>query len=530
MSEQKFISAANLFGWGQSFNATGKFPLIAKRVWKTYADMLAFVSDTSDVCPAGVVLTVINDTDTKKNGAYFVASCPTLENPNLPVEVQKIGSGETLTAETYEAAVLLATDDNIGSIIYVKSDSDGGTKGPYVVAGAKVIQKLGTTTSTGDISSDVSNLKSDVALLKADENTEGSIEHALKPIKNKLNTIEENAQVNLLEKVFVDGQELTITDKSVYIELPGIVDNLESTDSTKALSAKQGKTLKEAIDAVESKVAIAYRVKGSKDTFEELPSSRQAVGDVYNVVNEIPSMVITVQVGETEFEEAILLSRTCLYEGQVHYIFDTLIPTDHYWISPSDPNQIQVGDIVYWADIYINDEGQEQVDATIQAPITGITGKGKGYPAGTNFVWNGTTWDALGGSIDLSGYYDKEEVVALIKEESDRAKKEEASIWDHADAGVQAAQSAVHLAYGNKESIDNLSIAVEEVYLDLYGNDDPYTGKQPGYVDRLEAVESVVGNNNTGLVAAVNTLNADAETEGSVDYKIEQAFKWNEVV
>ena len=26
------------------------------------------------------------------------------------------------------------------------------------------------------------------------------------------------------------------------------------------------------------------------------------------------------------------------------------------------------------------------------------------YPAGTNFAWNGTTWDALGGSIDLSPY------------------------------------------------------------------------------------------------------------------------------
>lgn len=26
------------------------------------------------------------------------------------------------------------------------------------------------------------------------------------------------------------------------------------------------------------------------------------------------------------------------------------------------------------------------------------------YPAGTNFVWNGTTWDALGGTVDLSPY------------------------------------------------------------------------------------------------------------------------------
>lgn len=29
------------------------------------------------------------------------------------------------------------------------------------------------------------------------------------------------------------------------------------------------------------------------------------------------------------------------------------------------------------------------------------------YPAGTNYAWNGTAWDALGGSVDLSGYQTK---------------------------------------------------------------------------------------------------------------------------
>lgn len=29
------------------------------------------------------------------------------------------------------------------------------------------------------------------------------------------------------------------------------------------------------------------------------------------------------------------------------------------------------------------------------------------YPAGTNYAWTGTTWDALGGSVDLSGYQTK---------------------------------------------------------------------------------------------------------------------------
>lgn len=35
-------------------------------------------------------------------------------------------------------------------------------------------------------------------------------------------------------------------------------------------------------------------------------------------------------------------------------------------------------------------------------------------PAGTNYAWDGTTWDPLGGTIDLSGYYTKTQVDAAI--------------------------------------------------------------------------------------------------------------------
>lgn len=40
----------------------------------------------------------------------------------------------------------------------------------------------------------------------------------------------------------------------------------------------------------------------------------------------------------------------------------------------------------------------------------------KSYPAGTNVAWDGTGWDALAGSIDLSNYYTKTETDAAIAE------------------------------------------------------------------------------------------------------------------
>ena len=251
MANTNFISAANLFGWGQSFNATGKFPIIAKRVWETYADMMEFVGDTSDVCPAGVVLTVINDTDKKKNGAYFVASCPTLDNPELPVKVEKIGSGEVLSATNYAAAKALAKADMRGTLIYVSEDTDEGTKGFYIVAGDQEIQKLGTAPATGDLSTDVANLKTDVNTLKGGVDVEGSVDNKIAAVfetidlepyatteyvdntfvkkegyveftqaeKTKLETIAEGAQINVIEHVIFNGKEVVADAQTKTITL-----------------------------------------------------------------------------------------------------------------------------------------------------------------------------------------------------------------------------------------------------------------------------------------------------------------------
>ena len=37
------------------------------------------------------------------------------------------------------------------------------------------------------------------------------------------------------------------------------------------------------------------------------------------------------------------------------------------------------------------------------------------YPAGTNFAWNGTEWDALGGSIDTSAFVEESELATIAK-------------------------------------------------------------------------------------------------------------------
>lgn len=100
-----------------------------------------------------------------------------------------------------------------------------------------------------------------------------------------------------------------------------IIDSLESDKTDAALSAAQGKALKTLVDELKASVAAALDYKGTKDTYEELPTEGNKKGDVWNVVG-----------------------------------------------------------------------------------AHGTT------PAGTNYAWDGTQWDPLGGTIDLSGYYTKTQV------------------------------------------------------------------------------------------------------------------------
>lgn len=63
-----------------------------------------------------------------------------------------------------------------------------------------------------------------------------------------------------------------------------IINSLESNRTDAALSAAQGKALKTLVDELKASVAAALDYKGTKDTYEELPTKGNKKGDVWNVV------------------------------------------------------------------------------------------------------------------------------------------------------------------------------------------------------------------------------------------------------
>lgn len=152
--------------------------------------------------------------------------------------------------------------------------------------------------------------------------------------------VKENKTAYILKGFDADGSN-RVWEPLATGTVVEIINSLESDRTDAALSAAQGKALKTLVDELKASVAAALDYKGTKDTYEELPTEGNKKGDVWNVVG-----------------------------------------------------------------------------------AHGTT------PAGTNYAWDGTQWDPLGGTIDLSGYYTKTQVDDAIS-----AAKTELEVADTALEG-----------------------------------------------------------------------------------------------
>lgn len=132
--------------------------------------------------------------------------------------------------------------------------------------------------------------------------------------------VKENKTAYILKGFDADGSN-RVWETLATGTVVEIINSLESDRTDAALSAAQGKALKTLVDDLKASVAAALDYKGTKDTYDALPTEGNKKGDVWNVVG-----------------------------------------------------------------------------------AHGTT------PAGTNYAWDGTQWDPLGGTIDLSGYYTKTQV------------------------------------------------------------------------------------------------------------------------
>jgi hypothetical protein len=151
--------------WTLTWKASGRYPMVADRIYATLADAQAYVDDLTATASAtpGLVLSVVNDG--KNNGIYYVqsiAQAATETTEFVPGVLVAAGAGagsEAVETFTVGEDGKIVEAENIGQILYVTTGTDNYPAGPYIVTGVGAVAKLGTTTATGDIAGDVENLK-----------------------------------------------------------------------------------------------------------------------------------------------------------------------------------------------------------------------------------------------------------------------------------------------------------------------------------------------------------------------------------
>lgn len=159
------------------------------------------------------------------------------------------------------------------------------------------------------------------------------------------------------------------------------------------------------------------------------------------------------------------------------------------------------------------------------------------FPAGTNYAWDGENWDALGGSVDLSGYYDKSQVNATI----DQLKQQLTEKIDAVEATANSNAEALVIVNGDASTAGSLANTLKSA------ND--YTDTQlTNYVQKQEG-SSLISSEKLALIdtnasnitaleerveaneAALGILNGtgNGSVKKTADDAIAAALEWQEL-
>lgn len=107
--------------------------------------------------------------------------------------------------------------------------------------------------------------------------------HTIQLVEGLLVYVKENKTTYVLKGFDADGSN-RVWEPLATGTVVEIINSLESDRTDAALSAAQGKALKTLVDELKASVAAALDYKGTKDTYEELPTKGNKKGDVWNVV------------------------------------------------------------------------------------------------------------------------------------------------------------------------------------------------------------------------------------------------------
>ena len=420
---------------------------------------------------------------------------------------KKIGGGAVSVA-TYAEAVELATQDNIGQVIYVSTsseyDPDGDGEGapqtydaaPYIVTGNGTLMKLAASTASGDVTSDIAGLQSSVGKLQ------GDITRIDGEITKKANTTDVEKSISDL-KVELGNTYLTQTSASdtylskndalaTYVKKTAYDTKVEEIETTTS-------GLRTDVDALKSAV-------GSKASGETLATGLfKEIEDLKTDITAIPKFAIEV----VESLPTQGISETTVYLVKEKESVGDLY-TEYIYVKGAWENLGK--QTVDLSDYSTTKEMNAAISAAIESSLTSYYTKGQvdeelGKKANTsdlsNYVENDTFTSELAKKADNSALdaYVKKDSYAIDKQalESKISQKADTTALD---AYLRIADIDTTLTGYVKQNSLNTQ-------LEAYVTTEALTTKLGDYV----ATSTLSGSSSIGLVNGVYEVNAISAEE-----------------
>lgn len=177
--------------WTITWKATGRYPIVADRIFATLSDARAYVNSTATSASAipGLILSVVDDVNTpSNNGVYFVKSIANSDaTAEFPVAstgtLVKIGSTDTQVFDKYTDAVDASENLAVGQLIKVLQEEEKDetiySPGFYIVNIPGSILPLTGNVVTGNVES---NTPIHIALSVFDNKETGSLQEIISDV------------------------------------------------------------------------------------------------------------------------------------------------------------------------------------------------------------------------------------------------------------------------------------------------------------------------------------------------------------
>lgn len=256
--------------------------------------------------------------------------------------------------------------------------------------------------------------------------------------KTKLSGVATGAQVNVLEGIQKNGTTVTITNKIANITVPTKTSDITNDsgfitidDVPDGATASTSTPLMDGTAAVGTSTAFArgdhrHPTDTSRASASDVSDLTTRVGDLEDAVGTGGSVDSKIQTAIQDLDSSIAATSNQAISAVT--ITDGKITASSKITVPTNTNQLTNG-----AGFQTASEVQDAIEAAIttvmdykgtkatvaQLPSTGNKNGDVWHVTETDgeYAWNGTEWEELGSTVDLSGYVQSTDMVAITSTE-----------------------------------------------------------------------------------------------------------------